>query len=64
MVRNLSTTYSIVGEWIGELRDVDLQTDRMRFRRNLERIGELCALEISTKLPYAEREVQTPLRHS
>ncbi|RYZ31991.1 MAG: uracil phosphoribosyltransferase [Sphingobacteriales bacterium] len=61
MVRNLSTTYSIVGEWIGELRDVDLQTDRMRFRRNLERIGELCALEISTKLTYAEREVQTPL---
>lgn len=61
MVRNLSSTYSIVGEWIGELRDVDLQTDRMRFRRNLERIGELCALEISTKLNYATREVQTPL---
>lgn len=61
MVRNLSKAYSIVGEWIGELRDVQLQTDRMRFRRNLERIGELCALEISTKLSYTEKEVQTPL---
>ena len=61
MVRNLSNTFSIVGEWIGELRDVQLQADRMRFRRNLERIGELCALEISTKLAYNEKEVQTPL---
>lgn len=61
MVRNLSNTYSIVAEWIGELRDVQLQADRMRFRRNLERIGELCALEISTKLAYTDKEVQTPL---
>ncbi|MBL7699201.1 MAG: uracil phosphoribosyltransferase [Chitinophagaceae bacterium] len=61
MVRNLSNTYSIVGEWIGELRDVQLQADRMRFRRNLERIGEICALEISTRLAYTTKEVQTPL---
>lgn len=61
MVKNLSTTYSIVGEWIGELRDVELQSDRMRFRRNLERIGELCALEISTRLAFEDKEVQTPL---
>ena len=61
MVRNLSDTYSIVSNWIGELRDVQLQTDRMRFRRNLERIGELAALEISTKLVYEEKEIQTPL---
>jgi uracil phosphoribosyltransferase len=61
MVRNLSKTYALAGEWISELRDVQLQTDRMRFRRNLERIGELAALEISTKLPYEEREIQTPL---
>jgi uracil phosphoribosyltransferase len=61
MVRNLSKTYSLVGEWISELRDVQLQADRMRFRRNLERMGELAALEISTKLVYEEKEIQTPL---
>jgi uracil phosphoribosyltransferase len=61
MVRNLSKTYALASEWISELRDSELQTDRMRFRRNLERIGELAALEISTKLVYEEREIQTPL---
>ena len=61
MVRNLSKTYALVSEWIGELRDVQLQADRMRFRRNLERIGEIAALEISTKLMYDEKEIQTPL---
>lgn len=61
MVRNLSNTYSIVGDWISELRDMQLQADRMRFRRNLERIGELAALEISTKLKFEEKEIQTPL---
>lgn len=61
MVRNLSNTYSIVSDWISELRDVQQQADRMRFRRNLERIGELAALEISTKLSFEEREIQTPL---
>ena len=61
MVRNLSNTYSIVGGWISELRDVELQADKMRFRRNLERIGELAALEISTKLAYTDKEIQTPL---
>jgi uracil phosphoribosyltransferase len=61
MVRNLSNTYSIVSDWISELRDMELQADKMRFRRNLERIGELAALEISTKLAYVEKEIQTPL---
>ncbi len=61
MVRNLSNTYSIVSDWISELRDVQQQADRMRFRRNLERFGELAALEISTKLRYEEKEIQTPL---
>jgi uracil phosphoribosyltransferase len=61
MVRNLSNTYSIVSDWISELRDVQQQADRMRFRRNLERLGELAALEISTKLGYEEKEIQTPL---
>jgi uracil phosphoribosyltransferase len=61
MVRNLSNTYSIVSDWISELRDMQQQADRMRFRRNLERIGELAALEISTKLAFEEKEIQTPL---
>jgi uracil phosphoribosyltransferase len=61
MVRNLSNTYSIVSDWISELRDVQQQADRMRFRRNLERLGELAALEISTKLVFEEKEIQTPL---
>jgi uracil phosphoribosyltransferase len=61
MIRNLSNTYSIVSDWISELRDVQQQADRMRFRRNLERLGELAALEISTKLVFEEKEIQTPL---
>jgi uracil phosphoribosyltransferase len=61
MVRNLSNTYSIVSDWISELRDVQLQADRMRFRRNLERIAELAAVEISAKFNYVDKEVQTPL---
>lgn len=61
MVRNLSKIYSLVSEWIGELRDIQLQSDRMRFRRNLERLGELAAMEISQHLDYEEKEIQTPL---
>ena len=61
MVVNLSKEHSLVSNWVAELRDVDIQKDRMRFRRNLERIGEVAAFEISKILPYIEREVQTPL---
>jgi uracil phosphoribosyltransferase len=61
MVINLSQHYSILCDWIAEIRDQSLQTDRMRFRQNLERIGEIAGYEISRHLPYEEREVQTPL---
>jgi uracil phosphoribosyltransferase len=61
MVKNLSLQYSILCDWIGELRDLQLQADRMRFRRNLERIGEVAAFEISRQLAYEEKEIQTPL---
>ena len=44
-----------------ELRDVDIQGDPMRFRTNLERIGQIMAYEISKRLDYKETEVQTPL---
>lgn len=61
MVINLSDQCSLVSQWVSELRDVQVQTDRMRFRRNLERIGEIAAYEISKVLDFEEREVQTPL---
>lgn len=61
MVINLSDQHSLVSNWVAELRDVNIQTDRMRFRRNLERIGEIAAYEISKQLPYVVKEVQTPL---
>ncbi|GAA4304406.1 uracil phosphoribosyltransferase [Compostibacter hankyongensis] len=61
MVINLSATPSLAGVWVGEIRDKQLQTDRMRFRRNLERIGEAAAYEISKHLSYRQTTVTTPL---
>jgi len=61
MIVNLSQQHSLVSNWISEIRDTQIQTDRMRFRRNLERIGEIAAYEISKTLPQMEKEVQTPL---
>ena len=61
MVINLSDEHSLVSNWLSELRDVDIQEDRMRFRKNLEKIGEVCAYEISKKLSWVEKEVTTPL---
>ncbi|MEO6548847.1 MAG: uracil phosphoribosyltransferase [Ferruginibacter sp.] len=61
MIINLSDQHSLVSNWVGELRDEVVQTDRMRFRRNLERIGEVAAYEISKKLPWEEKEITTPL---
>ncbi len=61
MIINLSEQHSLVSNWINEIRDVDIQGDRMRFRRNLERIGEVAAYEISKVLPFEETDVQTPL---
>jgi len=61
MVVNLSEQYSLLSNWISEIRDEEIQKDRMRFRRNLERIGEVAAFEISKGLAFEENEVQTPL---
>ena len=61
MIVNLSEQHSLVSTWVAELRDVTVQNDRMRFRRNLERIGEVAAYEISRKLSYVTTEIQTPL---
>jgi len=51
MVINLSEKHSLVSNWISEMRDVTIQADKMRFRRNIERIGEVIAYEISKTLP-------------
>jgi len=61
MVINLSKEHSLVSNWIAEIRDQEIQKDRMRFRRNLERIGEIAAFEISKTLPYEEKETPTQL---
>lgn len=61
MIINLSDQHSLVSNWVSELRDVTVQTDSMRFRRNLERIGEVAAYEISKQLAWEEKEVTTPL---
>jgi len=61
MLTILSQDFSLVNQWINELRNVEVQQDRMRFRRNMERIGEIAAFEISKTLEYKEVEIQTPL---
>jgi uracil phosphoribosyltransferase len=61
MVKNLSEHHSLVSNWISELRDTAVQGDRMRFRRNIERIGEIIAYEISKTLPWEEQNITTPL---
>ena len=61
MVHVLSESNSIINQFIAEIRDIEVQNDRMRFRRNLERIGEIAAVEISKVLPYIIKEVVTPL---
>lgn len=61
MIVNLSEQHSLVSNWVSELRDVNVQVDRMRFRRNLERIGEIAAYEISKELAWKTVEIPTPL---
>lgn len=53
---------SIVHQFLTEIRDVQIQKDRLRFRRNLERLGEIMAYEISKDLDYRSIEIQTPLQ--
>lgn len=60
-VINFADTPSLVGQYMSELRDVDIQKDMLRFRRNLERIGEIMAYEISRRMAYDTVPVATPL---
>lgn len=61
MLINLGTDNSLLNRFIYELRSVEIQNDSMRFRRNLERISEIFAYEISRTLKYGKVQVQTPL---
>lgn len=60
-INNLEKTDSVFNQYMAELRDAVIQQDRMRFRRNLERIGEVMAYEISKSFEYDDEEVATPL---
>ena len=60
-VINLSEQPSLLNQYLKEMRSVEIQKDSMRFRRNIERIGEIMAYEISKYLNYSIEQVQTPL---
>jgi uracil phosphoribosyltransferase len=61
MYKVLAQENSLVADFLAELRNVKIQTDRARFRKNIERIGQICAFEISKYLPRNFVEIQTPL---
>lgn len=58
---NLGDSNSILNKFVSELRDVNIQKDSLRFRRNVERIGEIMAYEISKEFHYTPKEIQSPL---
>jgi uracil phosphoribosyltransferase len=60
-VINLSEHNSVLNMYLREIRDVEIQKDNLRFRHNIERIGEVMAIEVSKTLHYEQTNVQTPL---
>ena len=58
---NLNDNNTILNQFVSEVRNVEVQNDRLRFRRNLERIGEIMAYEISKTFTYSPKQVTTPL---
>ena len=60
-IHNLSEKNSILNTFIAEMRDVDIQKDAMRFRRNIERTGEILGYELSQSLQYKNKAIETPL---
>jgi uracil phosphoribosyltransferase len=61
MIKVIGENNSILNQFIAELRDVNVQNDYMRFRKNLERIGEIFSYEMSKELHYTNHQIQTPL---
>ncbi|NGY36674.1 uracil phosphoribosyltransferase [Flavobacterium sp. XN-5] len=60
-IHNLSEINSVLNHFLGQIRNVNVHTDSMRFRRNIERIGEIMAYELSKTLEYNDIEIKTPL---
>jgi len=60
-INNLSKTPSLLHYFLSEIRDVTIQNDPLRFRRNIERIGEIMAYEISKDLQFKSKKISTPL---
>ena len=61
MLFNLSESASIASHFLSEIREINIQTDRLRFRRNMERLGEILAYELSKELDYSPAHVNTVL---
>jgi len=61
MLKDLSKSASILNDYVAEMRDAEKQKDRLRFRSNIKRCGQMIAYEISKTLKYREQEVETPL---
>lgn len=61
MLINLSEKNTLVNRLLAEMRDITTQNDRLRFRRNLERLGEIMAYEVSQKMPYQSKQIETPM---
>lgn len=60
----LNKENSVANHFLAEIREVQQQTDRLRFRKNLERLGEIMAYEISKKMPYQDLKVKTPMANT
>jgi uracil phosphoribosyltransferase len=60
-IHHLSEKNSVLNHFLGEIRDINIQKDRLRFRRNIERIGEIMAYEMSKEFQYINWDVSTPL---
>ncbi len=60
-VTNVSEGNSVLKHFLSQIRDVQIQKDSMRFRRNIERIGEILSYELSRKLHFSQKEITTPL---
>jgi uracil phosphoribosyltransferase len=60
-IHYISENNSVLNHFLGQIRNINVQNDSMRFRRNIERIGEIMAYELSKDLAYKELDIQTPL---
>ena len=60
-IYNIGDKNTLLRNFIAEIRDIEIQKDSLRFRRNLERVGEILAYEISKELSYVSKDITTPL---